>query len=362
MVVRVLHVLESLRTDAGSPAIVFCGLPAALREHDVESTVLTAQPASGPNNAAQDVPFGPSRLQEAVDDSAVVHVHGGFSPVATAAVRYARSLGRPVVVSPFGHAGVTSGRRSPWWFFWRQDFATRRFLRRAVAVTAANPCELDQLQSARANSNVILLPYGFHFDAPPKPTVVASAASWTNRTILVLGPIVPSSGCILLLKCLAELGPQCDGWNVHLAGPVHIEQQKSLEAAFRRKKVMDRVRIIANPDADAQQELLASAALLVAPGTMPGATSSVLQALQAGVPLIASKPQAPFNLPEGVCVCEPTRDGLCRALRETLQKSDETRKTEGRKIREAARPLLDWSIRAAGFARLYRDVTPRAEL
>ena len=159
-----------------------------------------------------------------------------------------------------------------------------------------------------------------------------------------------------LLKAFAALGADSDGWSVVLAGPATNEWDKMLEAAVRRKGGTGRVLITPAPDVATQRAWLARASLLVAPSAHVRFPISVMQAVAAGVPVVASRTVVPPGLEKVVRVWGPGQEDLQRALRSVLELSDSQRAELGAKAQVAGRELFDWPVLVEPFVKLYTEL------
>jgi glycosyltransferase involved in cell wall biosynthesis len=211
------------------------------------------------------------------------------------------------------------------------------------------------LHARGLHPDIRLLPYGLNFreyDGCPTPDHTHVTA---EHCLLMLGPIHPRGGCVALLKAIAELGPDANGWNVVLAGKDSGEWRKMLEAAVRRQKADDRVLFADAPTVAEQRARLAGACVLAAPGLHIGLPVSIMQAVAMGKPVIASTCVAPPGLDDAIRACPPRREELRETLRSVLKLSEESRRAMGQKGRTVARAVFDWSILGDQYARLYQD-------
>jgi len=291
-----------------------------------------------------------------LDTVDVVHIHGWHYPLAPAMAMRAVKCGKPYILSP--HGCLTFGPyNKPTWsdrlrFAWR----TRRLIRGASCVAALHPREEHDLLSRRVSARVRVLPYGLNFDAYATAGTRDTSRASSSRSLLVLGSLHPRGGCVALLKAIAEIGPDADGWNVVLAGTDDGDWRKMLESAVRRKKGDDRVTFADAPTVEAQQEWLSRASLLVSPGLHIGLPVSIMQAAASGVPAIASTCVAPPGLEGAIRVFEPRREALRETLRSVLRLTDESRAEMAEKARSLGRRLFDWSVLADRYAGLYKEV------
>jgi poly(glycerol-phosphate) alpha-glucosyltransferase len=351
MPMQVLHVAETLSPDAGSVGIFLRGLFDVLRAQDIESEV---HEASGADRRPSD----PSALGKLVTANDVVHIHGWGRRAGRLAAKLAGAHRKPYVISPYGLLCEGPYRRRSWREKLHGLLGENRLIRRAAAVTAINEQEEHELRRQRVHDNIRHLPCGLVFSdyedrgdesaALPEPL--------EGRCILLLGPIHPVEGFIPVLRAFAELGRVTEGWHVVLAGRETGDWRKMLEAAVRRKGAADQVRFSPAPDEATQRAWLARAAVLVAPSLHVRCPVSIMQALAAGVPVVATKPVAPAALTGAIKICETGRSAIKEALRSVLGLSDEERTAMAREARDAGRGLFDLSALADRYARLYREL------
>ncbi len=335
----VVHVLESSNPDAGSVSICLDGLHKALTSHGMESKALTP----------------PADAARALGAADVVHIHGWGYALAERMAAAAHQAGKPYIIAPQGSLTYGPYHKPTWKDRLRFAWRTRRLIRGAACLTAMNPLEEQDLRAQNIHSTIHILPYGLRFDeyglGLPDETVTPA-----SKSLLVLGSFHPRDGCVALLKAIAEIGPDADGWKVVLAGSDGGEWRKMLESAVRRKKGEDRVSFAAAATVAVQRALLAQASLLASPGLHIGPPVSIMQAVAGGVPAIASTCTAPPELDGAIRVFEPRREAMRETLRSVLKLPDESRRAMAQRARTAARALLDWSVLADRYVRLYKDV------
>lgn len=401
MTLRVLHAVESLRPEAGSVAIVLPGLLEQLRSIGIESALAaedlpegqepperldpTTIPSSAENSGHDGQPVlrgfaaGAGRIDQLVSEVDAVHVHGWGYELALTSSRAARRMGKPYFISPHGALSDSPYTRKNLRARLREWMRAAPLVRDAAAITALNEAEEHELRGRSTNGSVKRLPYGvtmMDYDAEatlPRghSTVLPSAEPQAGlrpesphtapepppgRIILMMGPIHPVEGVVPLLKALAELGPEADGWSVVLAGKEVGDWRKMLEAAVRRKGGENRVLFTTAPDQRTQRLWLSRASILASPCMHTRCPVSILQAVSAGVVVLASNSVVPGALENVVQVCAPTRGDIKSGLRRLLAMSDEERARMARDARDSARGLLDWPTLAKDYVRLYEGL------
>ncbi len=370
MVVRVLHVVESLKQEAGSAAISLPGLFDALGGCDIESSSVTLDGAA--DYSRRESPHGLKHVADSkaaarlLEQADIVHLHGWGHHLARTMARAALKKAKPYVISPHGSLCAGIHNQKPWRDQLRDLLVDGRLIRKASGVTALNEAEEYELQTARIHPNVVRLPYGIDmgsYVASPsrqrrsrqRPPQWAAATS-NGRYLLILAPIHPVEGFVPFLKALSELGPEFDGWKVVLAGPETGDWRKMLEAAVRRKGGEGRVVFAAASDPAAQRAWLSRASILAMPSLHVRCPVSIMQAIAAGVPVLATNLVTPAGLEDVIRVCAPTRGDLKMGLRSLLGLSDEDRAALAQRAGKVGRDLFDWSVLVDQYIRLYRSL------
>lgn len=363
MTTRVLHVLRAVSTDAGSIGLLLPGLFESLEAIGCRCRALAAEDQSDlgqPESAAAGLPAWPivRDVEEGVDWADVIHFHGwGYEGVRRVA-RAARKYGKPFVVSPLGSLSPGPHRAPPWRSVLDRWFGVARVARSGSMFLALHENEAASLWAAVSGERVRVLPYGHRFAPSSEGSGAATSLppAIAGRCLLVLGPLEPAEGCVTLLKAFAELGPDASGWHVVLAGRDLGQWRTVLEPAIRRKGGADRVQFHPAPGASAQAAWLQRASLVVAPSLVVRPPVSVLQAMAAGVPVIATDRVAPDGVSDSVQVCAADRAGIREALRTLLRMTDAQRQERARAARVRARELWDWSVLAPKYNELYERV------
>lgn len=292
-------------------------------------------------------------------------------------------MGKPYVISPHGSLSGQAYNRKGLRDKLRALLRESPLVKKAAAVTALNEPEEYELRTRRVNPNIVRLPYGVNVaeyeteevqsgelqsartSAQAKACGSADKAygsadkacgSVDGRFLLMLGPIHPVEGFAPLLKALSELGPESDDWNVVMAGREIGEWRKMLEAAVRRKGSDGRVRFASASDTATQRFWLARASFLAAPSLQVRFPMSIMQAMAAGVPVLATSCVTPTGAEDVIRICAPVRGDLKAGLRALFGMSDEDRAAMVQRARRVARSQLDWTILVDLYVRLYQNL------
>jgi len=81
-----------------------------------------------------------------------------------------------------------------------------------------------------------------------------------------------------------------------------------------------------------------------------------MQAVAAGLTVIASKHAAPDGLDGAIITCRPSRAELRDALRSAISLSDDERTSLARSAQAVGRKVFDWSVLAGRYVQLYKGL------
>ena len=194
--------------------------------------------------------------------------------------------------------------------------------------------------------------------AEPGPQM---ASSETGEYLLFVGRLRIRKGVEILLEALGRLAGELPDLRLLIVGDG--ERRRALEATMRRLELEGRVDFLGRCDAGRVRQLLRGARALVVPSIYEGMPVVALEAMESGVPVVAS---AVSGIPE---VVEDGRTGwlvppeepvaLAEALLEVWRRPDEARRrgVEGRhKLERSLRP----EVAARLWGQAVRSRLPRA--
>jgi glycosyltransferase involved in cell wall biosynthesis len=260
------------------------------------------------------------------------------------------------VISPLGGMEHEINGRGGFGGRLRRNVIDNRLVRHAAGVTAMNDAEEHDLKQDAMNERISMLPLGLDMT---EYELGNAGAPCSQRMILILARVHPDEGYVPFLKAFSELGEDATGWTVVIAGRPIEDWRQQLEAAVSRKGGADRIRFAEAPDEAIQKQWLAKASILVAPNLHIRCGVSVMQAVAAGVPAMATHCVTPTTRDDVVRVCAPTRGDMKLALRALIKLSDEQRIVLAERAREEASKLFDWPVLAERYMSLYTNATKR---
>ena len=187
MSIRVIHVVESKHPMPGTIAVCLPGLLESLRSSQVDGVMADST----------------QEWESEYVSCPIVHIHGWGYPLALHAAKAAKRAGKPYILSPLGKLTPGDFNRQAFFDRLRNWFAERSLIQGAAALTALNDVDFQSLRAKRPNSNIVMLPYGLNFADYEHGSATVTPSN-RRRGFLMLGPLDPALGCVVLLKAIAE--------------------------------------------------------------------------------------------------------------------------------------------------------------
>ncbi|MEG3614414.1 glycosyltransferase family 4 protein [Isoptericola haloaureus] len=193
-----------------------------------------------------------------------------------------------------------------------------------------------------------------HPGVDPVPTTPAPAASRTP-TVLVAQRLEPEKRTDRALEAFAVSGLARDGWTLEVAGDG--SERPALEKRASELGIVEDVRFLGVRD-DVEQ-LMTTAALLLAPCPVEGLGLSVLEAMAAGLPVVAADAGGHRELLRGLdpdVLCPPDDAAAAGRALGALAASPARRDATAAEARDRQRRLFSPDVQAETTVRTYRDV------
>lgn len=240
---------------------------------------------AGTGNQRFGICFRPDRIAREIRRADVVHLHDlrfmtGFVCLA------ARVLDRPLMYHTHGllwHTTFASGLKRR---LMRRYYGPMLRLGRAhVVASSEHDRELLLADVPTLTPRTVTLLNAVDLE----PYLVAERRPIPGR-VLVIGRVADRKGIDRLLAGLAILRDRSDapGWSLVIAGTEDAGERARLDAIIERHGLGDVVQFLGGYSDDEHRTLLEQAALAVFPSRAEGFGLSLLEAMAAGVPLLAS--------------------------------------------------------------------------
>ncbi len=303
----------------------------------------------GTGNQRFGVCFRPDRLAREIRQVDVVHLHDlrfmtGFVCLA------ARLLGRPLVYHTHGllwHTAFASGLKQR---LMRSYYGPMLRLARAnVVASSEHDRELLIADVPSLSPRTVTLPNAVDL----VPYLAAERRPVPGR-LLVIGRVADRKGIDRLIEGLAALRnrPDAPGWSLQIAGTEDAGERTRLDGIIERHGLRDVVRFLGGYTDAEHLTLLEEASLAIFPSRAEGFGLALLEAMAAGVPLLASD-IPPHRALLGDALAERLVDfdspaAVADAIAAALADPATSAATSDRSLRDAAAPY--------GIRRLTDDI------
>jgi glycosyltransferase involved in cell wall biosynthesis len=384
--VRILHVTPYFAPAFryGGPPQSVLGLCEGLASCGVEVEVITTTangdeplPASPPlgelyrgipvHYAAQAFPkrfFGAALttpLRRALPRADVCHVHGIWNAPEWVAVRAARSLNVPYVISPRGMLQPAALAHHRLRKFAMYRLVEHRNLLGAARLHATAPGEASVLGGIVGSNRVVEIPNGINVvtPEPARRTVRERLGIAAGEPIvLFVGRLHPIKRVDVLAAAVANVHVRFPRTHLVLAGPDEGGQRAALQPYLA--PLGSRVHLTGAVDEPFKQELFADAAALVLCSDSESFGMSVLEAMAASLPVVVTRTCGWTDIERDGCgwsvdqTAAAIADALERAIADPVGAA-----AMGRRGAQIARERFSWRAVAERMIACYEDVLSR---
>ena len=294
-----------IRASGGDP-VVF-----ALDDGQGEAAAATLGPTrlvlaaiAGPRQ----VGFAPDQLRQLLAaELDLLHLHGIWMHPSRVGAQWARTTGRPYLISPHGMLDPWITARGRWKKALARLGYERSSWARAAAFHALTPREARDIAAATGRNDALVIPNA-------GPTCRALRDALRPPEVLYLGRIHPKKNLAGLIAGW-QLARRPEAARLHIAGwgeEADVAELRRLLASANDASIV----FHGSAFGDAKQRLLVNARFLILPSFSEGLPMVVLEAWAAGTPALMSEG---CNLPEGLAAnaalaCETSPEGIARAL------------------------------------------------
>jgi len=224
----------------------------------------------------------------------IVHFHALWTGMSRIPNQLRSRHAIPTVVTPHGALQKWALKKSRW----KKEIALalydRANLNNAACFHAVGENEIADIRDFGLKNPIAVIPNGI-----PNDWLVSSGdgaafrqqhgIAADRRVLLFLSRITPKKGLPMLLDAMEGLRPALASWILVLAGADEFGHQAEVEAIIRKRGLSDVVIMPGPLFGQAKRDAFAAAELFVLPSYSEGAPIVILEALGAGVPVLATK-------------------------------------------------------------------------
>lgn len=288
-----------------------------------------------------------SHLFEAEAD--LVHVHGLWTYISIAALKWSICTGKPLIISTHGMLNPWALRISAWkkkiaaWLY--ED----KHLRRAACIRALCKAEANVIRMYGLRNPIAVIPNGINIPEVSRP----NAPPWAGRigdqdkVILYLGWLHPKKGLENLLHAWKEVWRSGDSptrkWQLAIAGwdqNGYEQMMKKMVDEFGLKNI----HFLGPKFGEEKAAMFSHADAFILPSFSEGMPMTILEAWAYGLPVVMTEE---CNLSEGFSTGSAIKIKLAssdiyRGLMELFSKSDDQRRQMGERGRKLVEQRFEW--------------------
>lgn len=286
----------------------------------------------------------------------VVHIHNLWTPWLHRWARAARNAGVKVVWS-------SHGTLTPWamHYKWLKKkiawlLYQRRDLRLADVLHVTVPSEEADVRRVGLTNPVLVVPLGVRMSATKTEREKDARSS---PVLLFTGRVAP----IKALANLIESMPISRGWRLRIVGPDEAGHTAELKSLAEKLGVSERVDFAGPKYGEDLEDAYRNADCFVLPSFSENFGSVVVEAMAAGLPVIASRGTPWRELDARACGwwVENDPETLARTVGEMMALSDAERRAMGERGRRLVAEKYQWSAIGRKMAEAYRNLIGRGE-
>ena len=357
---RVLHTIDSLRSETGGPARTVPALAGALANQGLQIDLWARDwPADfqAPAHVKTHTGSLAALLGAGEIRADIWHEHGIWLRTNHEACRLAARAGTPRVVSPRGMLEPWALRhrrwkkKIAWWLYQRGD------LQRAAALHATAEAEAAQFRRLGLRSPITVIPNGVAIpDRARRPR-----SGDRMRTALFLSRVHPKKGLPLLVEAWAKVRPE--GWLMRVVGPDEQHHSAEVKMLAQQAGLAETWEFTGEISDREKWQVYELADLFILPSYSENFGMAVAEALSAGLPVITTKGCPWEGLQRHDCGrwVAPTVDGLAAGLRELCAASDDELLAMGQRGRRWMESEFSWNKIAERMTGLYEAVLQRTK-
>jgi glycosyltransferase involved in cell wall biosynthesis len=296
----------------------------------------------------------------------VIHAHGLWTYLSSAALKAHRRQGTPVIVSPHGMLDAWALNFSRFRKGVVAALFQDRLLNESTALHALNSAEAAAIRAYGLKNPIVVIPNGVSMPIG-RPGAPPWSASRRDRVLLFLGRIHPKKGLDMLIRAwpgFVQSGGGGEHWRLIIAGWDEIGHEPGLRSLAADLGVADSVEFVGPLFGSAKNAALAAADAFVLTSRSEGLPMAVLEAWAHGKPALLTRC---CNLPEGAAAgaaieVEPEQYAVAEGLRRLGGLSDSERRAMGEAGLSLVEKRFNWHGIASDFARVYGAVASRSQL
>ena len=290
----------------------------------------------------------------------ILHQHGIWTRLSRTANIIRSKSNAATIITPHGSLKPWALKKSAW----KKRAALMMYensnLVKTSCIHAVSDAEAQDIRSFGLVNPVAVIPNGIseNWMASKGDGVnfrTKFGISTSKRVLLFLSRITPVKGLPMLLESIADLGTDFSEWVLVIAGNDEFNHKKLVFETVVRLGLIDKI-IFTGPLFDqSKRDAFAASDLFVLPSYSEAAPIVILEALSAGVPVVATKASPWNDLEEYKCgwLTEIDRESLANGLRIAISSTRSDLSSMGQRGRDLIMRNYTWYRSAKMLIDLY---------
>jgi glycosyltransferase involved in cell wall biosynthesis len=285
-------------------------------------------------------------MRPLIENADVVHVHGIWRQHCAIATRMAACCKTPLVVSAHGMLQPSALHIKHLKKAIYSALIERGSFRRAGCMRALTRFEAEEFRGFGLRNHVAVIPNGIEI-----PTTLNADCFYEKfpelrdrRLVLFLGRLHFAKGLDILCQSWARVFREFRDWHLVVVGPDDGNTKRSIQALVSELGMDNAVTFAGILRGDLKWGALAASQLFVLPSQFEGFSTSILEAMGVGLPVIITR-QCHFpEVADRECgwVIERDVEGLTCTLREALSLSESAARQLGANGAALVRTKYSW--------------------
>jgi glycosyltransferase involved in cell wall biosynthesis len=294
-----------------------------------------------------------------------VHIHGLWEEHTFAAVRAARTAGKPYIVSAHGMLEPWALRNKRWKKVIYSWLTERQNLSGAACLHALTEAEAKDYRRYGVKVPIAIIPNGVHVNegATQEPFLEAFPALRGQRLVLFLGRVHHKKGLDLLVDAWTTVAAGTADAHLVIAGPDFENTRACIERRIQELGIGASVTFTGMLQSGLKWSALAACELFVLPSYSEGLSVSVLEALGMQKPVIVTDACNISEVRERGCgwVTTPEVTPIAAALHEFLRTPRTVASEMGRRGGTLVKERFSWDTIGTQTRAVYRWVAGGAK-
>lgn len=302
-----------------------------------------------------------SSIWENLNNFDIIHQHGIWTGESIVTSIWRKIGKKPVIISPHGSLDPWGLNISVWKKKLALFFFEKNNLNKSNCLHALSINEAKNIHAFGLYRPIAIIPNGIQETWLIKE---GNGDKFKNRysiprdqrIMLYLGRITPVKGLDMLVNALSEIKDQIDGWILIIAGDDEFNYQKDIYNLIKSSSLEGVIKFVGSQYGQEKRDAFAAADLFVLPSYSEGSPIVLLEALGAGVPVLATKASPWEDLEKYNCgfLVDISETSLKDKLLEVAHFSKETLHEMGVRGKQLVKNKYTWDIIATQTIKLYK--------